>query len=894
MAERYKIYEQLGAGGVGAVFRAYDNELKRWVAIKRLMIDTEAVGDKKLAADLRREADALASLRNPNIVTIFDVASDAEGLFMVMELLEGEDLADIVARGPLHYDDFKELASQTLEGLLAAHQHHILHRDIKPENIKVERLPGGRMQSKIIDFGLARAGLRARKQTEDQEGTVMGSIFYMAPEQLTRAPVDERTDLYSLATVFYEALSGRKAFDGESMSIVIDKHINHDIIPLHVVAPHVPPWLGAWVQRLMALRPEDRPVNAQQAIEELRAWEKMAAAPAMMPWMPVGYGYAPPQGMPGSYTQPMYPPGTGTVQIMQGTPTTSSVPVQPVYYQTGQAPPVMYVPQQQPLEYAQPVPEVVQEAVPVLELAARTTSLVHSAPHRSSPAAPARHATQNDVRQQPGGLAALLASPQIKKYALIGGGALVVIIGGCLMLSIGDKKEAGSTDATTGTTGSKSAGPEKVSFQLPNERQFPPQDADLTLHFVAGTGQVRKIKDSAGKPLVANAGDMVFEWHDLAARGKDNLLRAFQSDMAHSPLRQVWQHVSIKSTRTTVDWRPRADKPCALLLADPAGEAQHFPFGSAGTKLSKGLTLATVFQADVDKLPTRVLTLTGGDGSSVSLRIGTDKQVMAEFRNSSSGTSNIVSKDMDGTRPLSTILTWQADTGATSLRVRDTAGKTFSATGSALAAPGKPLTKLQIGRVQESGGQPALRDDQFNGWLAELLVYASVLRTDQVQLLEGPNLKDFYFNYTANVSPLAQRLKTKLPQIEPRTTWKLSASSNEGELKNTVDGNAGTRWSTRARQAPGQWFRIELPGEQDVTGIALDSQGSTNDYPRKYVVEFSQDGTAWTMAAEGEGKSPLLELVFPTPQRARHLRIRQEGQASANDWSIYEVAIFKK
>jgi serine/threonine protein kinase len=118
-------------------------------------------------------------------------------------------------RGPLPYDDFKELAQQTLEGLLSAHQHHVLHRDIKPENIKVERLPGGRMQSKIIDFGLARAGLRARKQTEDQDGTVMGSIFYMAPEQLTREPVDERTDLYSLGCVFYEALSGKKAFDGE-------------------------------------------------------------------------------------------------------------------------------------------------------------------------------------------------------------------------------------------------------------------------------------------------------------------------------------------------------------------------------------------------------------------------------------------------------------------------------------------------------------------------------------------------------------------------------------------------------------------------------------------------------------------------------------------------------
>jgi serine/threonine protein kinase len=248
MADRYKIYEQLGAGGVGTVFRAYDSQLKRWVAIKRLMITSEVrEGGGDLQEELRQEADSLASLRHPNIVTIFDVASDDEGLFIVMELLEGEDLADVVARGPLPYDDFKELAYQTLEGLLAAHQRHILHRDIKPENIKAERLPGGRMQAKIIDFGLARVGLRARKQTEDVSGTVLGSIHYMAPEQLTREPVDERTDLYSLGCVFYEALSGRKAFDGPSMADVIDKHINHDVVPLHAIAPTSRPgWVPGW------------------------------------------------------------------------------------------------------------------------------------------------------------------------------------------------------------------------------------------------------------------------------------------------------------------------------------------------------------------------------------------------------------------------------------------------------------------------------------------------------------------------------------------------------------------------------------------------------------------------------------------------------------------------
>ncbi len=232
MADRYKIYERLGEGGVGAVFRAYDTQLKRWVAIKRLFAEP---GDETDTDELRREADALASLRNANIVTIFDVASDAEGMFLVMELLEGEDLSDVIEKSPLSFDDFKELASQTLEGLMSAHHIHILHRDIKPENIKIERLPGGRLQSKIIDFGLARAGLKARKQTESDLGTVMGSIFYMAPEQLTRSPVDERSDLYSL-------------------------------------------------HRLVAKSPDDRPAGAQQAIEEFRAWEKGPGSLAFGGW----------------------------------------------------------------------------------------------------------------------------------------------------------------------------------------------------------------------------------------------------------------------------------------------------------------------------------------------------------------------------------------------------------------------------------------------------------------------------------------------------------------------------------------------------------------------------------------------------------------------------------
>lgn len=732
MAERYKIYDKLGAGGVGAVFRAYDNELKRWVAIKRLMSANDEKGDQNLAAELRREADALASLRNPNIVTIFDVASDADGLFMVMELLEGEDLADVVARGPLYYDDFKELASQTLEGLLAAHERHILHRDIKPENIKVERLPGGRMQSKIIDFGLARAGMKARKQTEDQEGSVMGSIFYMAPEQLTRAPVDVRTDLYALGCVFYEALSGRKAFDGETLNAVIDKHINHDIVPLNRVAPHVPPWLGAWVLRLMALNPEDRPANAQQAIEEFRAWEKMSAAPPIMPWMPQAQGQQPG----GAYTQSMYP--TGSI-------TTGTVPVQSGYYQ----PPAAEA-------YAQPILEVVPDE-PIVEIAAYTTPIA-----RSSGPAPSRtgHIKRTpSARVQGGGSHALshghvhspahsnepTSSPNIKLIAIIGGGVLLLLTAGWFIFG-------GHGDPTSGGSAKDSLAPAEVTFKLPEDRIVPPVDSDLCLHVVAGTGNLGADGNNAAPDTP------VIEWHDLAARGNDNFFRAYKNNADYAPKRIYWPptkgEAGAKANRSVLDFRSREGRPIAMVLTDLADEKGLFPFGEiVPPKGDPGLTLAIVFQADASSLPMRLFTLSSetDPATAVIVRIDKDKRVITEFRNGPS-VGTVTSRDVDPTLPCVAVITWDKGTGATEVRLKDAPGKTFEIKGKT-RPPVTALTRLQLGRVVDNNQNDAPTAEQYSGFLAEMILYASALKLDQIQLLESKILRDHYIQGPPAASP---------------------------------------------------------------------------------------------------------------------------------------------
>ena len=854
MAERYKIYEKLGAGGVGAVFRAYDSQLKRWVAVKRLLSANEAAQDKNIAAELRREADALASMRNPNIVTIFDVASDDEGMFMVMELLQGEDLADVVARGPLPYDDFKELASQTLEGLLSAHQHHILHRDIKPENIKVERLPGGRLQSKIIDFGLARAGLRARKQTEDQEGTVMGSIYYMAPEQLTREPVDERTDLYSLGCVFYEALSGKKAFDGESMSDVIDKHIDHVFTPLHVIAPHVPQWLGAWCARLMAQKPDDRPANAQQAIEEFRAWEKM---PTMIPYGPWMGMYAPPPVyMPP--TQPVYaPPGTGTVPL------------------TGYYPPA---------QEAVPV-EIIPEAQPFVETAAIT------APLAPAPRRPSTGRTATQQRYPSGPLNAVHPAKSgpslIMKLIFTAIRVGLLLAGGCFFL--GNENEKPGSSPAYGLSGIISSDPTKVTFQLPQNRTYPPADKGIALFYVGNTGILTNRKGGDGKPATASTNEAVLEWRDISERGGDNILRCSQSDQDHAPKRVDWPTATNiggpKSGSVVLDFRPRNGQPCALELDKPGKELQNMPFGGNAVPGSeKGLTLVAVFQPDSSRLPTRLLTYSNDDGASVSLRVDQQKNVIAEVRNGGDQ-PNLTSTKVNGSIPCTAIVTWNAGTGDVELRVRDADGRTFTSAGGKASAPSKPFNKLQIGRA--TGSPP----DHFSGFVAEVMAYATALKPDQIQLIDG-RLKETYFQ-AGPPTPFKERIKTKLAWIEPRNGWKLSASHKAVDCGKAVDGNAGTRWSTGAPMKGGEWFMIELPAETDIAGVALDSQGNSPDHARKYKIELSSDGMQWNPpAAEGSGAT-VTEIIFKAPLKGRFVRITQTGGAT-NYWSINELVLLKK
>jgi serine/threonine protein kinase len=232
MEDRYEIRGKLGQGGLGAVYRAWDHALKREVAVKRILSGDEGTQRDEATRQMEKETGALAALQHPNIVTIYDVGSDEDGPFVVMELLTGQTLDEIVERAPLTWTDFRELVVQIQEALIAAQDLGLVHRDLKPSNVMLNWLPSGRFQAKIVDFGLAKFSPKPSVQTVDHSDSVFGSIFFMAPEQFERVALDPRADMYSIGCVYYFTLTGQSPFQGDTGPQVMAAHLEHRVVPL--------------------------------------------------------------------------------------------------------------------------------------------------------------------------------------------------------------------------------------------------------------------------------------------------------------------------------------------------------------------------------------------------------------------------------------------------------------------------------------------------------------------------------------------------------------------------------------------------------------------------------------------------------------------------------------
>jgi predicted Ser/Thr protein kinase len=261
---KYTIVGKIGAGAMGEVFKAHDPVLGRDVAIKVVL--GKLSDDEAARQRFQREARAAAQLNHPNIVTVFDFGDEKGVAYMAMELLEGRDLRELLAKDELASLDAQlAMMEQILDGLAFAHARGVVHRDLKPGNVRV--LPNG--QVKIMDFGLAHRMQDAKATGE----ALMGTPYYMAPEQVQGEGATARSDIFSLGAVFYEMLSGRRPFTGATVPAVLYAVIHREPEPLGKLLPELPTGIVAMVMRALSKQPQARHADAGEMLNALRvAW----------------------------------------------------------------------------------------------------------------------------------------------------------------------------------------------------------------------------------------------------------------------------------------------------------------------------------------------------------------------------------------------------------------------------------------------------------------------------------------------------------------------------------------------------------------------------------------------------------------------------------------------
>jgi len=267
---RYRVVRKLGSGGMATVYLAEDERLERSVALKRMHSDL----DPGLAERFQREARLGASLNHPNVVRVFDVfeETDDEVTTLVLEYVDGETLAHAIRRGSLPPDQALAILEPLADALDHAHENGIIHRDVKPANVLLAR--DGTV--KLADLGVA-TGVDVTRVTSS--GTALGSAVYMAPEQLAGEEVTAAADVYALATIAFEALSGRRARTGDSPMAIVHQVANFPPPELMEAWPDAPAEASAVLRRGMADRPGDRPESAARLVSDLRDGLRPALQP---------------------------------------------------------------------------------------------------------------------------------------------------------------------------------------------------------------------------------------------------------------------------------------------------------------------------------------------------------------------------------------------------------------------------------------------------------------------------------------------------------------------------------------------------------------------------------------------------------------------------------------
>ncbi|MBK9529694.1 MAG: serine/threonine-protein kinase [Acidobacteria bacterium] len=257
----YRIVSKIGAGGMGEVYKAHDSRLDREVAIK--VLPSEMSSDEDRLRRFEQEAKATSALNHPNILTVYDIGEHGGSPFIVAELLEGDELRQRLEEGPIPLRKVTEYAQQIVSGLSAAHEKGIVHRDLKPENLFITKDD----RVKILDFGLAKlrepsANIHgsedATRRAMTDPGVVMGTVGYMSPEQVRGQMTDHRSDIFSFGLILYEMITGRRAFQEESLAETMSAIVKEEPPEITELNPNISPSLERIVRRCLEKKPDRR------------------------------------------------------------------------------------------------------------------------------------------------------------------------------------------------------------------------------------------------------------------------------------------------------------------------------------------------------------------------------------------------------------------------------------------------------------------------------------------------------------------------------------------------------------------------------------------------------------------------------------------------------------
>jgi serine/threonine protein kinase len=268
-AEKYRIIEEIGRGGMGVVYKAEDLKLKRTVALK--FLPPEMTRHPEAKERFIREAQAAAALDHPNICTVYEVEEADDKTYIAMAYVEGQSLRERIEK-TLKLEEVLDIAMQVTEGLEEAHKKGIVHRDIKSANIMID----SRGQAKVMDFGLAKV---SGDTLMTREGAAMGTVAYMSPEQTRGELVDFRTDIWSLGVVLYEMLSGRLPFMGEHETSVMYAIVHEEPLPVQKFNPGIPVEMLKIINRSLKKKPESRFQSASEMFQALKEYWDILKAP---------------------------------------------------------------------------------------------------------------------------------------------------------------------------------------------------------------------------------------------------------------------------------------------------------------------------------------------------------------------------------------------------------------------------------------------------------------------------------------------------------------------------------------------------------------------------------------------------------------------------------------